>query len=117
MAQYFNDMGTQVQQFRTQADAGIGAAVDIINSELEVIAELNAQIANNLVQGLPVGDLQDRRDVPVKTIAEYMDLPEFTAPSGQLPPFTDSAPPLAPAPPVRPPIRTPPCPASVSPPA
>src|SRR3546814_4669047 len=41
MAQYFNDMGTQVQQFRTQADAEIGAAVDIINSELEVIAELN----------------------------------------------------------------------------
>src|SRR3546814_14067157 len=81
MAQYFNDMGTQVQQFRTQADAEIGAAVDIINSELEVIAELNAQIANNLVQGLPVGDLQDRRDVAVKASAEYMDLQEFTATS------------------------------------
>src|SRR3546814_19235189 len=83
MAQYFNDMGTQVQQFRTQADAEIGAAVDIINSELEVIAELNAQIANNLVQGLPVGDLPDRRDFAVKTIAEDMDRQEFTDTSGQ----------------------------------
>src|SRR3546814_911152 len=72
MAQYFNDMGTQVQQFRTQADAEIGAAVDIINSELEVIAELNAQIATNLVQGLPIGDLQDRRSDAVQTIQDDM---------------------------------------------
>jgi len=65
MAQYFNDMGTQVQELRTQADAEIADAVGIINAELEVIAELNAQIANNLVKGLPVGDLQVRRVVAV----------------------------------------------------
>ncbi|MGD1876920.1 MAG: flagellar hook-associated protein FlgK [Kiloniellaceae bacterium] len=90
MAQYFNDMGTQVQELRTQADAEIGAAVEIINAELEVIAELNAQIANNLVQGLPVGDLQDRRDVAVKTISKYMDLQEFTDSTGQIRLFTQS---------------------------
>jgi flagellar hook-associated protein 1 len=90
MAQYFNDMGTQVQQLRTQADAEIAAAVDIINTELEVVAELNAKIANNLVKGLPVGDLQDRRDAAVKTISEYMDLQEFTDSTGQLRLFTKS---------------------------
>ena len=90
MAQYFNDMATQVQQYRSQADAEIGAAVDIINRELEVIAELNAQIANNLVQGLPVGDLQDRRDVAVKTISQYMDVQEFTDSTGQIRLFTQS---------------------------
>lgn len=90
MAQYFKDMGTQVQQLRTQADAEIGAAVEVINAELEVIAELNAQIANNLVKGLPVGDLQDRRDVAVKTISEYMDLQEFTDATGQIRLFTQS---------------------------
>jgi flagellar hook-associated protein 1 len=90
MAQYFNDMGSQVQQLRTQADAEIGAAVEVINEELEVIAELNAQIANNLVQGLPVGDLQDRRDVAVKTISQYMDLQEFTDDTGQVRLFTKS---------------------------
>src|SRR5512138_1279840 len=90
MAQYFNDMGSQVQQLRTQADAEIAAAVDIINEELEVIAELNAQIANNLVQGLPVGDLQDRRDVAVKAISQYMDLQEFTDATGQTRLFTKS---------------------------
>lgn len=90
MAQYFNDMGSQVQQLRTQADAEIAAALDIINEELEVIAELNAQIANNLVQGLPVGDLQDRRDVAVKAISEYMDLQEFTDATGQVRLFTKS---------------------------
>src|SRR3546814_4042231 len=61
MAPYFNDMGTQVQQFRTQADAEIGAAVDIINSELVGGAELNGQIDTHRVQGLPVGALTDRR--------------------------------------------------------
>ncbi|MGF1631430.1 MAG: flagellar hook-associated protein FlgK [Kiloniellaceae bacterium] len=90
MAQYFNNMGTQVQQLRTQADAEIAAAIDVINAELEVVAELNAQIANNLVKGLPVGDLQDRRDVAVKTISEYMDLQEFTDTSGQIRLFTQS---------------------------
>jgi len=90
MAQYFNDMGTQVQELRTQADAEIADAVGIINAELEVIAELNAQIANNLVKGLPVGDLQDRRDVAVKSISEYMDLQEFTDATGQIRLFTEA---------------------------
>jgi flagellar hook-associated protein 1 FlgK len=90
MAQYFNDMGTQVQQFRSQADAEIDAAVDTINQELEVIAELNAQIANNLVQNLPVGDLQDRRDVAVKAISEHMQVQEFTDSTGQIRLFTQS---------------------------
>jgi flagellar hook-associated protein 1 FlgK len=90
MAQYFNNLGIQVQQLRTQADAEIAAAVDVINTELEVISELNAQIANNLVKGLPVGDLQDRRDVAVKTISEYMDLQEFTDATGQIRLFTQA---------------------------
>jgi len=88
MAQYFNDMGTQVQQYRTQADAEISAAVTTINTELQVVSDLNAQIANNLLQGRPVGDLQDRRDVAVKTISEYMDLQEFTDSYGQIRLFT-----------------------------
>lgn len=90
MAQYFNDMGSQVQELRTQADAEIADAVGVINAELEVIAELNAQIANNLVKGLPVGDLQDRRDVAVKKISEYMELQEFTDATGQIRLFTEA---------------------------
>lgn len=90
MAQYFNNMGDQVQQMRTQADGEIAAAVDTINEELQVIADLNAQIANNLVKGLPVGDLEDRRDVAVKTISEYMDLQEFKDSTGQIRLFTAS---------------------------
>ena len=90
MAQYFNDMGTQVQEMRTQADAEIATAVDIINAELQVISDLNAQIANNLVKGLPVGDLQDRRDVAVKKVSEYMELQEFTDATGQIRLFTEA---------------------------
>mgnify|MGYP000521498770 CR=1 FL=1 len=90
MAQYYKDMATQVQTLRTQTDAEISTAVETINEELEIIAELNAQIANNLVQGLPVGDLQDRRDVAVKTISEFMDLQEFTDSTGQIRLFTKS---------------------------
>ena len=90
MAQYFNDMGNQVQTLRTQADSEIAAAVDTINDELQVIADLNSQIANNLVKGLPIGDLEDRRDVAVKTISEYMDLQEFKDSTGQIRLFTAS---------------------------
>lgn len=88
MAQYFNDMGEQVQQLRTQTDAEINAAVGTINVELEVIADLNAQIATNLVKGLPIGDLEDRRDVAVRTVSEYMDLQEFKDSTGQIRLFT-----------------------------
>ncbi len=88
MVHYFNDMGAQVQQFRTQADAEIAAAVDDINAEIQVVADLNAEIANNLLQGRPVGDLQDRRDIAVKTISQYMDLQEFTDSFGQIRLFT-----------------------------
>jgi flagellar hook-associated protein 1 FlgK len=90
MAQYFNDMATQVQALRMQTDAEIAVAVDTINNELEVVAELNAQIANNLAENLPVGDLQDRRDVAVKTISQFMDLQEFTDSTGQIRLFTQS---------------------------
>ncbi|MEQ9609876.1 MAG: flagellar basal body rod C-terminal domain-containing protein, partial [Kiloniellaceae bacterium] len=90
MAQYFNDMGSQVQELRTQADAEIADAVGVINAELEVIAELNAQIANNLFKGLPVGELQDRRDIAVKSISEYMELQEFTDSTGQIRLFTEA---------------------------
>lgn len=88
MAHYFNDMGAQVQQFRTQADAEVAAAVDDINAEIQVVADLNADIANNLLQGRPVGDLQDRRDIAVKTISQYLDLQEFTDSFGQIRLFT-----------------------------
>jgi len=88
MAHYFNDMGAQVQQFRTQADAEVAAAVDDINAEIQVVADLNAEIANNLLQGRPVGDLQDRRDIAVKTISQYLDLQEFTDSFGQIRLFT-----------------------------
>src|SRR3546814_18247364 len=53
MAQYFNVMGTQVHQFRTQADAEVAAAVDIINPELEDMAELNAKNNHNPIPATP----------------------------------------------------------------
>lgn len=90
MAQYINDMASNVQTLRSQADAEIAAAVDIINAELEIISDLNSQIGNNTLKGLPVGDLQDRRDVAIKTIAEYMELQEFTDSFGQVRLFTSA---------------------------
>ena len=90
MAQYINDMATNVQTLRSQADSEIAAAVDIINAELEIISDLNSQIGNNTLKGLPVGDLQDRRDVAIKTIAEYMELQEFTDSFGQVRLFTSA---------------------------
>src|SRR3546814_18875653 len=53
MAQYYNDMGTQVQQVRTQAAARSGAAVHIIHSQLGVVADLNAQNVNHPPHGPP----------------------------------------------------------------
>jgi flagellar hook-associated protein 1 FlgK len=85
-----NQMAQTVQDLRNQADDDIGTAVTNVNTLLNNIAELNAQISRNTALGLPTGDMQDQRDQAVAQLANYMDISYFTRPSGEMVIFSGS---------------------------
>lgn len=85
-----NSMSTEIQQLRFEADKEIAASVEIINTELVKIDELNAEIARSKVLGLPTGDLEDKRDLALSTISEHIDINYFTRSTGEVVIFTMS---------------------------
>jgi flagellar hook-associated protein 1 FlgK len=85
-----NQMAQTVQDLRNQADDDIGTAVTSVNTLLNNIAELNAQISRNTALGLPTGDMQDQRDQAVAQLANYMDISYFTRPTGEMVIFSGS---------------------------
>jgi flagellar hook-associated protein 1 FlgK len=83
-----NSLSKDIQQLRFEADTEIAAAVEIVNTQLEVVDELNAEIARNKVLGLPTGDLEDKRDVALSKISEQIDVNHFTRSTGEVVIFT-----------------------------
>lgn len=90
VARQLNTMSREIQQLRGQADQEISKSVDIINQQLSEIDRLNGEIARNKVQGLPTGDLEDKRDLAVNKLSEQIDVNYFTRSTGELVIFTKS---------------------------
>lgn len=90
VAQQLNQMSQQIQKLRFDADKEIAASIDIINTQLAEIDELNREIARNQVLGLPTGDLEDKRDIAVNKVAEQIDINYFTRSNGEMVIFTQS---------------------------
>lgn len=88
--QQINQMAQNVQELRNQADNDIESAVTTVNTLLTNIAELNHQISRNIALNLPAGDMQDKRDEAVRSLAGYMDVSYFTRASGQMVIFSGS---------------------------
>lgn len=90
LAQRFRDIAGDIQTLRLEADRSIEDSVDIVNNELKLVEELNIQIARNKALGREVTELEDRRDLSLKTIAEHMDINFFTRDSGEVVIFTEA---------------------------
>lgn len=90
LAQRFRDIANDVQTLRLEADRGIEDSIDIVNKELKLIEELNVRIAQNKALGREVTELEDRRDLSLKTIAEHMDINFFTRDTGEIVVFTEA---------------------------
>ena len=88
VADWLNENAERVQELRHQADKDITAAVDIVNTQLGKIVELNEQISANLVRGLPVGDLEDERDLALKAVSEQIDIKYFKRDNGEIAVYT-----------------------------
>jgi flagellar hook-associated protein 1 FlgK len=88
--QQLNQMSQNIQNLRNQADDDIAGAVTNVNTLLNNIAQLNAQISRNTALHLPTGDMQDQRDQAVVQLSNYMDISYYTRPSGEMVIFSGS---------------------------
>ena len=87
-AQRFRDIARDIQTLRLEADQNIEDAVNVINSQLRIVEEMNVQIAQNLGLGREASELQDQRDMALNKIAERMDIEYFTRDNGEVVVFT-----------------------------
>jgi flagellar hook-associated protein 1 FlgK len=71
-------ISTIIQGMRQEVDRQIGDGIDKINAELVNIDKLNVDIVRNKTLDQPTGELEDKRDMALKTIAEQMDVKWFT---------------------------------------
>lgn len=81
--QKMNKMSRQIQDIRGQADREIDKAVDIINTQANLVADLNQRIASSRLNNSSSADLEDQRDEALRKISEYINISTFTRDDGQ----------------------------------
>ncbi len=84
LAQQLNDMSDKIQTLRFDADRDIATKIDVINDELEKIADLNAKIASAQALGETTGSLEDFRDRSLNILSELIDIRYFRHATGEI---------------------------------
>lgn len=86
-----NSISLEIEEFRRMADLEIDKAVDDITNDLQLVSELNSDIARGLNNGATdsdIGDLQDQRDLALLRVGEKININTFTRSSGEIAVFT-----------------------------
>ena len=73
-----NDGSKAIQDFRTQTDGQISAAVSDLNSLLSQFKDANTAIMSGTRSGTDVSDELDQRDALLKKISQYVPVSTFT---------------------------------------
>jgi len=79
-----------IQKLRANADRDIASSVSDINSDLQQISDLNAQIKQEAAAGQSTADLEDQRNSALQDLASIMNVSYFTASNGDLQVYTGS---------------------------
>jgi flagellar hook-associated protein 1 len=95
--QALNDVTTQlnqtssgIQTLRANADQDIASSVQSVNTDLQQIASLNAEIKQEAASGQSTADLEDQRNTALQDIASKMNVSYYTTSSGDLQVYTGS---------------------------
>ena len=67
-------VATDIQNLRFAADQEIKAATDRVNEFLKKIENLNGEIGLATAAGHPIGDLEDQRDLAIRSVAREVDI-------------------------------------------
>ncbi len=89
-----SSLAMNVQELRLDADREITRIVDMINEQLDNIVELNEKIAQNVASNEPTAEFEDKRDVAINEIAQYLDINYFTRTTGEVVVYLDSGLPI-----------------------
>ena len=88
LAGAYNALGTQVQEARGAADRAIAADVELLNTGLGRVANLNRQIAVHLASGDDANVLLDERQRIVDGLSEIVPIKELPRENGRIALFT-----------------------------
>jgi flagellar hook-associated protein 1 FlgK len=88
MTGQFNEMTTNLQSLRLEADRAIQDTTEQINKRIGDIFDLNQKIVRNNAIGADIGDLQDKRDNALTELSKYMDIQYFERGDGSIGVFT-----------------------------
>lgn len=82
IATRFADVAGAIGDARQQAHDGVLTEVRQINASLREITDLTNLIKGDLVRGLPVGELEDRRDMALSRLSESLPVRALHQPDG-----------------------------------
>lgn len=89
-ANKFNDLSNTLTTLRNDAQAELKVTVDKINAILEDVRDLNIQINGQYSTGRSTANLQDKRDMVLKELSEYMDIKFYGIENDQVVVMTDT---------------------------
>jgi len=78
VATTFNKYSQMILDMRNETEDKIDDAVALVNAQLENIAQLNRQIQVLTGQGNSTADLEDKRDMALRTVSQYIEVTTFT---------------------------------------
>lgn len=77
-----------IQKLRSNADQDISSSIDDVNTDLQNIADLNAEIKQTAAAGQSTADLEDQRNTALQDVASKMNVSYYTASNGDLQIYT-----------------------------
>ncbi len=84
LARQLNEMSQDIQTLRFDADKDITAKIELVNTELKQIADLNASIERAQALGESTANLEDFRDQALAKISELIDIRFFKRTTGEI---------------------------------
>lgn len=84
VARLIRSISGTVQNERVRADQAIMESITDINLQLEIIADINAQIPSYKARNHDTSGLEDQRDAVINKLAEYMDITYYMTDNGQV---------------------------------
>ncbi|MEZ5691686.1 MAG: flagellar hook-associated protein FlgK [Rickettsiales bacterium] len=79
-----SDLSLGLDDLRFQADQDISLMISSINSAIVEIDKLNTSISNESALGRSVAELEDKRDLLVKDLSQYMEIQIFKKSNGEI---------------------------------
>lgn len=84
LADRLNDAAETAATVQAQARDGLVASVDVVNTALAQVGDLNATIATQQAKGADVTDLMDQRDLLLDQVSEEIGIRTYTRSNGMV---------------------------------